>query len=192
MRLRSLPSLATATPRRLTIALAGLLVSIAVAVGSGANFNSVSASPGSLIKTGTLVLTDSRAGQSVVNLSAVKPGTTTSGTVDVNNGGDVPAAVTLAPTNLANLPASNPLSSRLALEVHDLGDPACTVSCPASVTVYSGTLGSMGTLALGTFAAGATHRYTFIVTFADGGPNGADNVYGGAATTVDFLWTGTQ
>ncbi len=60
------------------------------------------------------------------------------------------------------------------------------------MTVFSGTLGSMGTLALGTFPTGATHRYTFTVTFPNGGPNGADNAYGGAATTVDFLWTATQ
>lgn len=169
-----------------------MLVSVSVAVGSGANFNSVSANPTSLIKTGTLVLTDSLAGQSVVNLNAVKPGSTNSGSVDIRNGGNVPAAVTLAPVNLANLPASNPLSSKLTLQLQDLGDPACTISCPPIVTVFSGTLGSMGTLALGTFPTGATHRYTFTVTFPNGGPDGADNVYGGAATTVDFLWTATQ
>jgi hypothetical protein len=50
----------------------------------------------------------------------------------------------------------------------------------------------MGTLALGTFAAGATHRYTFNVTFPDGGTDGADNAYGGASATVDYLWTATQ
>ncbi len=172
--------------------MAALLVSISVAVGSGADFNSVSANPSSLIKTGTLVLTNSLAGQSVVNLNAVKPGSTNSGAVDIRNGGNVPAAVTLAPVNLANLPASNPLSSKLTLQVKDLGDPSCTISCPPPVTVYSGILGSMGTLALGTFPAGATRHYTFSVTFPDGGPNGADNAYGGAATTVDFLWTATQ
>ena len=50
----------------------------------------------------------------------------------------------------------------------------------------------MGTLTLGTFAAGATHQYKFSVTFPDGGSNGADNAYGGATTTVDYLWTATQ
>ena len=60
------------------------------------------------------------------------------------------------------------------------------------MTVYSGTLGSMGTLTLGTFAAGATHQYPFTVTLPDGGSNGADNAYGGATTTVDYVWTATQ
>ena len=64
--------------------------------------------------------------------------------------------------------------------------------CPAAVTIYSGTLGSMGALTLGTFAAGATRQYTFSVTFPDGGSNGADNAYGGAITTVDYVWTATQ
>ena len=49
MRLRSLASLASASPRRLLIALASLLISSAVAVGSGANFNATSANPGTLI-----------------------------------------------------------------------------------------------------------------------------------------------
>ena len=50
----------------------------------------------------------------------------------------------------------------------------------------------MGTVALGTFAAGAKHQYKFSVTFPDGGANGADNAYGGATTTVNYVWTATQ
>jgi spore coat-associated protein N len=188
----SLRSLATASPRRLLIALGGLLVASAVALGSGANFNSTSANRGSLITTGTVVVTDSLPGQSILNLSAIKPGTTNSGAVNITNGGTVPAGFTVAPASLANSPASPALSSKLTLLVQDLGDPSCTVSCPAAVTVYSGALGSMGTLPLGTFAAGETHRYTFSVTFPDGGPGGADNAYGGASITVDYRWTATQ
>lgn len=192
LHLRSLPSLAAASPRKLLIALGALLISSVVAVGSGANFNSSSANPASLITTGTVVVTDSLAGQSILSLSAIKPGATSSGPVNIQNGGNVPASLTLAQANLVNLPASPAFSSKLTLQVQDLGDPACTVSCPNPVTVYSGALGSMGTHALGTFAAGATHRYTFSVTFPDGGSGGADNAYGGASTTVDYQWTATQ
>ncbi len=192
MRLRSLPSIAAASPRKLLIALGALLISSAVAVGSGANFNSTSANPGSLITTGTIVVTDSLAGQSILNLTAIKPGATNTGAVNITNGGNVPAGLTLAPANLVNVPASPALSSKLTLQVQDLGNPSCTVSCPPVVTVYSGTLGSMGVLTLGTYPAGATHRYTFTVIFPDGGPNGADNAYGGATTTVDYQWTATQ
>ena len=192
MRLRSAPSLAAASPRKLLIALGALLISSAVALGSGANFNSTSANPGSLITTGTIVVTDSLAGRSILNVSGMKPGATNSGAVDITNGGNVPASFTLALANLVNVPASPPFSSKLTLLVQDLGDPSCTVSCPAAVTVYSGTLGSMGTLTLGTFAGGATHRYKFSVAFPDGGSGGADNAYGGASTTLDYQWTATQ
>lgn len=190
--LRSLPSHAAASPRKLLIVFGGLVISAAVAVGSGANFNATSANPGTLIQTGTIVVTDSLSGASILNLSAVKPGSTTTGAVNIQNGGNVPAGLTLAPANLVNSPASPPLSSDLTLQIQDLGNPSCTTSCPAAVTVYSGTVGAMGTLALGTYAAGATHRYTFSVTFPDGGSGGADNAYGGASTTVNYVWTATQ
>jgi spore coat-associated protein N len=164
----------------------------AVALGSGANFNATSANPGDFISTGTIVVSDSLAGSSILSVNMLKPGGSTSGTVNIKNGGTAPAGLTLAKTNLVDTPASPALSSKLTLVVSDLGNPSCTVSCPAAVTMYSGTLGSMGTLALGTFAAGATHQYKFSVTFPDGGSNGADNAYGGAITTVNYLWTATQ
>jgi spore coat-associated protein N len=192
MRVLSLSSVATASPRRWLIALAGLMIASVVAIGSGANFKSTSANPGSLITTGTILVTDSLAGQSVLNVSLMKPGGSTSGNVTIENGGNVPARFTLAKANLADTPASPALSAKLTIQIQDLGDPSCTSGCPAAVTVYSGTLGSMGALPLGTFAAGATHQYRFTVTFPNGGSDGADNAYGGASTRVDYTWTATQ
>jgi spore coat-associated protein N len=174
------------------IALGGLVAASAVALGSGANFNATSANPGDFISAGTIVVTDSLAGKSILNVNLLKPGGSTSGTVNIQNGGTAPAGFTLGKTNLVDTPASPALSSKLTLVVSDLGNPSCTVSCPAAVTIYSGALGSMGTLALGTFATGATHQYKFTVTFPDGGSNGADNAYGGAVTTVGYVWTATQ
>ncbi len=117
-------------------------------------------------------------------LNAIKPGHRTPERSTSRTGATSPPPSRWRQVNLANTPASiRRFRASSTLQVKDLGDPACTVSCPAPVTVYSGTLGSMGTLALGTFAAGATHHYTFSVTFPDGGSNGADNAYGGAATT---------
>jgi spore coat-associated protein N len=174
------------------IALGGLVAASAVALGSGANFNSTSANPNDVISTGTIVVTDSLAGRSILSVNMLKPGGSTSGTVNIQNGGTAPAGFTLAKANLVDTPASPAFSSKLTLVVSDLGNPSCTVSCPAAVTMYSGALGSMGTLPLGTFAAGATHQYKFSVTFPDGGSNGADNAYGGAITTVNYVWTATQ
>jgi hypothetical protein len=188
----SLSAIVNASPRRLLIALAGLMVSSAVAIGSGANFNSTSANPGTLITAGTVLVTNSLSGQSVLTVNAIKPGGSSSGTVNIRNGRNVPATFALASANLVDTPASPAFSAKLTLQVQDLGDPSCTSACPAPATVYSGSLGSMATLALGTFAAGAVHQYKFAVTWPDGGSGGADNAYGGASTRVDYRWTATQ
>lgn len=184
-------SLVTASPRRLLIALGGLLIASAVEIGSGANFNATSANPGTLITAGTLVLTNSASGTAVLKASLMKPGGSSTGSVDIENGGNIPATITLAQAGLTNTPASPPLSQKLTLVVQDLGDPACASGCPASVTVYTGAVDSMGTLALGSFAASAVRRYKFTVSFPEG-VDGSDNSYQGATTRVDYVWTATQ
>jgi hypothetical protein len=187
----SLSPIFTASPRRLLLALGALTIASAVAIGSGANFNSTSANPGTLITAGTLVLSDSTSGTALLTAGLMKPGSSSTGTVDIKNGGSVPATVTLAKAALSDTPASPALSGKLALTVQDLGAPSCVSGCPAAVTVYSGALGSMGTLALGSFAASEAHRYRFTVSFPEG-VDGADNSYEGATTKVDMVWTATQ
>ncbi|HEV7943344.1 MAG TPA: hypothetical protein VGP17_11145 [Solirubrobacteraceae bacterium] len=184
-------SMLSASPRRFLFVLGGLTIAIATAVGSGANFNSTSANPGTLITAGTVVVTDSASGASILNANVMQPGESASGAVNIKNGGDVPAAFTLAKAGLTDTPATPALSTKLELEVKDLGDPACVSSCPAPVTVYAGALGAMGTLSLGTFAAGSSHRYTFTVSFPEG-VDGADNAYEGATARVEYIWTATQ
>jgi spore coat-associated protein N len=185
-------SLTTATPQRMLTALGGLIIATAVAVGSGANFNATSATPGNLITAGTLVITNSLPGSSILTAAALKPGASTSGTVTITNGGNLPATFTLAPTGLTDTPTSPAFSAKLTLQLQDLGDPACGSGCPAPVTIYSGALGAMAAQTLGVFAAGASHKYRFTVTFPDGGAGGADNGYGGASTNVTYQWTATQ
>jgi spore coat-associated protein N len=192
MRAALLHPFASTSPRRLLIGLGALMISGAVAIGSGANFNSSSANPGTLITGATILVTDSLPGQSILSAAQLKPGGSVSATVNVKNGGNVPATFQLTTTNLLDIPATPPFSAKLRLEVDDLGDPACSPSCPTPVVLYSGAVNALGTLALGSFAAGATHEYRFTVVFPDGGPGGADNAYGGSSTRVDFRWTATQ
>ncbi len=187
----SLSSLVTASPRRLLIGLGGLTIASAVAVGSAANFNATSTNPGTLITAGTVVVSDSVNGKSILTASLMKPGGSSSGTVDIKNGGSVPVALTLAKAGLSDTPASPALSGKLTLQVQDLGDPACTGTCPNAVTIYEGTLGAMGTLALAELPTAATRRYRFTVSFPEG-VAGADNAYQGATSRVDYLWTVTQ
>lgn len=91
----------------------------------------------------------------------------------------------LSRANLVNSDSANPFSAKLDLVVEDLGDPSAS---PAPVQKYSGKLGAMGTLALGSLPAGAVHRYRFTVGFPDGGSGGADNAYKGDSVTVDYVW----
>lgn len=189
---RALNWLVTASPRRMVIAMGGLVIATAVAVGTGANFNATSVNPNSLITSGSIAVTDSLPGSSILTVNPMKPGASSSATVNITNSGNVTATFALAKANLVDVPASPQFSAKLTLILQDLGDPVCTTGCPTPVTMYSGPLGSMGTVALGTFPAATSHKYKFSVTFPDGGSGGADNAYGGASTRVDYQWTATQ
>jgi spore coat-associated protein N len=176
------------SPRKLLVAMSILTCAGAVAVGSGASFNASSYSPGSLVRAGIVSQSNSNNGQAVLAVPAMAPGTSQSGTLDIKNTGDLSSPFTLTMSNLVDTPATPPFSSKLTMLIADLGDPACVTGCPAAVTKYSGTVGGMGAIALGLFAPGDTHRYRFTVTYPDGGPNGADNAYNGARTTVEYDW----
>jgi spore coat-associated protein N len=178
-----------ANPRKLLGGLGALMIAAALAVGSGANFNSTSANPSNVFSAGTLAQTNTKTNAAVLTATKMKPGDVSTGTVDIKNSGDVSGTFSLAKSNLVDTPASPGLSTKLTLKVEDLGDPTCTTSCPAAVTKYTGTLSAMGTVAMGTFATAEAHRYRFTVTFPDGGLSGADNAYEGATTTADYNWT---
>jgi hypothetical protein len=65
-----------------------------------------------------------------------------------------------------------------------VGATAPTCGDGDDVGRYSGTLGAMGTSALGTFAAGEHHRYRFSVDL----DASADDAYQGDSSTVQFDW----
>jgi hypothetical protein len=180
----------TASPRKVMVGLVGVLAATGIAVGSGANFNSTSANPSNVFSAGTISHTNSKSGAAILTASGMKPGGTATGTVDIKNSGSLSGAFTLAQSNLTNTPASPALSSKLTIVITDLGDPLalCSSSCPV---VYTGTIGGMGTVSLGTYAANEAHRYQFVVTFPDGGTGGADNTYQGSQTSVEYDFTAT-
>ena len=181
----------TASPRKVMAGFVGVLAATGIAVGSGANFNSSSANPSNVFSAGTISHTNSKAGSAILTATGLKPGGTANGTVDIKNTGSVAGAFTLTQSNLTNTPASPALSTKLTIVITDKHDPSCVTSCPADSTVYSGTIGGMGTISLGTFAANETHRYQFVVTFPDGGTGGADNSYQGSQTSVEYDFTAT-
>jgi spore coat-associated protein N len=188
-----LKSLWTASPRKVLVALAGLMIAAALAVGSGANFNSTSANPSNVFTAGTISQSNSKASAAILTASNLVPGNTATGTVDIKNTGSATGTFTLAHTVAVDTPASPGFSKKLTLVVSDLGNPECVSSCPAVVVLYTGLMSAMpSTIALGTFAAAAIHRYQFTVTFPDSGINGADNAYQGASTTVEYNWSSTN
>jgi hypothetical protein len=181
------------SPGALLLGLGTIGLAAALTIGSGADFTSTTANPSNIFTAGTLTHSNSKAGAAVLTGSNMRPGDTASGTVDIKNTGTLSGVFSLAKTVTADSTApANPFATKLTVVITDQGDPTCVVSCPAPLAVYSGTVSGMGTVALGTYAAGATHRYSFVVTFPDGGPNGADNVYQAATTTVLYTWTATS
>jgi spore coat-associated protein N len=198
-------SLWKASPRKVLLAFGALLIVAAVAVGSGANFNSTSANPSNVFTAGTISSSNSKASAAILTASNIVPGNAATGTVDIKNTGSASGRFTLTDTPPVDTPgvalagsgaqrlSKKRLSKKLTLTIVDQGDPTCTTACPAFTMVYTGTIFAQpATIALGTFPAGATHRYVFTMRFPEGGTGGADNAYQGASTTFDYNWFSTS
>jgi hypothetical protein len=179
-------------PKRRLGALAALLAAGAVAVGSGANFTASSANPSNTFATGALSILNSNEGAAVLTANGMRPGDSVNGTVDIKNTGTMSGTFSLARSAITDSDATNPLSAKLTVAVGDCGlwSGATPPSCASPTSIYSGTIAGMtGSRALGSYAVNAQHRYQFVVTFPDGGAGGADNVYQGDNTSVQFDWS---
>jgi hypothetical protein len=181
-----------AQPRTALGALLTLLLATGAVVGSGADFTASSANPANTFASGTLSVANSKSGIAVLSASNLRPGDPAqTGTVDIENDGSLSGAFTLSRGAVDDSDAVNPLSAKLNLTVVDCGafdgstPPTCGDGDDASK--YMGTLADMGTGghaigALGTFAAGAKHRYVFTVAL----DASAGNPYQGGTSTVQF------
>jgi spore coat-associated protein N len=176
------------SPLKLVSALFVLSLAAMMAVASGASFTSTSANAGNIVTAGNLTHSNSESG-AILSVSGLKPNHSDSGTVDIGNTGDTAGVFTLSKSNLVDSDTTDPLSANLKLVVEDLGDPAAPT---APVVKYSGKLGAMGVLGLGTWTSGEAHQYKFTVTFPDGGtpstPDSGDNVFKGDNVKVDYNW----
>jgi hypothetical protein len=180
-----------ANPKRTLTMLAGVLVAVGVAVGSGATFTAQSANPGNTFSSGTLTMSNSLDNAAILTAANMKPGDTAQGTVDIENTGSIAGTFSLSRTNLVDSDGLNPMSQQLDLVVRDCGDfsggtPICDGGDPLR---YSGTLAAMtGSSALGTFAAAEKHRYQFVATFN----SSAGNQYQGDSVSATFQWDAVQ
>lgn len=172
-----------ANPRKALLSLCALAVASAVIFASGANFNSSTANPGNTFTGGNLTHSNSKDGSAILTAAKMKPGESKTGVVDIENTGDIDGVFTLSKAVTAETAG---FASKLALALTDCKSDGCGNANDSSV--YSGSVSGMGAQALGTYAPSDVHRYQYVVTFPDGGLNGADNAYKGATTTVRYDW----
>jgi hypothetical protein len=183
-----------AQPRVALGALITLLLAAGAVVGSGADFTAASANPSNTFTTGTLSMVNSQSGSAVLTASGLRPGNSSSGTVDIQNSGSLSGAFVVSRGTISNSDATNPLTGKLNIVVQDcgafVGSTAPICGDGDDVTKYSGTIADMGTpghtvSALGTFAAGDKHRYQFNVAL----DSSADDNYQGDNASVRFDWS---
>jgi hypothetical protein len=114
----------------------------------------------------------------------MRPGDSVTDTVTLGNTGTVPGDLSLSTSNLLDTPGpgGGALSGELDLVIRDV------TNAGSPVTVYSGKIGALTPVTLGTLAAGASRVYEFRVSFPDAGA-GAENAFQGSAVSVQFDWT---
>jgi hypothetical protein len=180
-------------PRRVLGALATILAAAGLTVASGADFTAQSANPANTFSTGTLSMSNSSDNAAILTASNLRPGDSSTGTVDIANTGSLSGAFTLTKSSVTDTDTANPLSAKLTVVVDDCGTfsgataPSCTNG--DEVVKYTGTLADMSTAghgvsALGSFASNDKHRYRFRVTL----DNSVGNAYQGDSSTAAFAW----
>jgi spore coat-associated protein N len=179
-------------PRRTLGVLATALLAVGVAVGSGANFTAESANAGNLVSAGTLSV--SGPATAILNATNLKPGDTSVSTADIQNTGSLAGTFKLVASDIVDtvgdVAPKSKLSDTATLTVKDCGlfTGATPPSCTGATQKASGLLSTLTSVGLGSFAAGARHRYEMTVTFPDGGA-GADNGYQGASLTAALTFS---
>jgi spore coat-associated protein N len=172
-----------AHPRRTVGALAVVLAAAGITVGSGANFTAHSASPSNVFTAGTLSIVNSKEGSALFTSANLKPGDAPTGIVDIQNTGSVPGTFTLSTSNVVD---TGVLLGQLDLKVEDCGVFTGTTApaCAGATSVYNAKANAVGSVALGSFAPSAKHRYQFTVTM----PTTIANTFQGKTASVEFDW----
>jgi hypothetical protein len=181
-------------PRLALGALLTLLLAAGAVVGSGADFTASSANPSNTFTSGTLTIDNSNEGAAILTAGNLRPaGPAREGVVDIENSGSLDGEFTLERSVPDDSDEDNPMSEKLNVTVVDCGlfdgDTAPDCGDGDDAERYEGTLAEMGTAghevdALGSYAAGAKHRYRFTVAL-DGS---ADDAYQGGSSSVAFTF----
>jgi hypothetical protein len=140
---------------------------------------------------GSMSLTNSNGEGAIFTLTNIAPGYTGEGQVTISNTGTMPGTLSLASADLSDAPGrlGGRLSERLQLRLEEIGSGT-------AAELYSGGLGVMPKLQLGTLTVGEARTYRFLITMLDGGapssPFVGDNLYQQARTNIGYEWTLTE
>ncbi len=164
--------------RRLLVPLATLAAAGALVVGSGADFTSASANSQSVVTSGTLTQSNSRADAAIFNVSNIKPGDTVTGSVTITNTGSLPAKFSVTETDTGNFVDRSLLTMTIT---------------QGGKSIYSGpfggaTLGTAETIDLGTFQKAEARTYEYTVKLAQGAGNNEQ----GKTANAAYAWNAVQ
>jgi Ca2+-binding RTX toxin-like protein len=133
---------------------------------------------------GALSISNSKAGHAILRGTAMRPGSSVSGTVTIANSGDGDGLFELSSSNLVDVPGTGRgrLSERLRLLVEDISDTA------QPVRLYDGSLEALSVVPLGEMRAGERRTYRLTGSLRTSQRRGADNAYEQAASEIEFDW----
>jgi hypothetical protein len=164
---------------RATVLVLALLA--ALSVFAAAHSRDARAQAAALGSTGDVEVANSANGSAIL-AGVLGPGDSLAGTVTISNIGTQAGDFTLALSHLTDTPGPGGgfFSRQLDLAVDDVTAPT------GPVAVYRGKLNSLTPRALGSFAAGGSHVYRFVVSWAAGD---ADQTMAGSSMSVEFDWS---
>jgi len=182
-----------ARSRKLLLTTLVLVASLVVAgFGVFAAFTATTSNTGNSIQSGTVAISDTDAGVAMYVLTNIAPGASNQRCIRVTFTGSLPSTVHLYRSNTV----TNGASFNLLVERGSglsAAYPACTGFVSAA-TVYTGTLGGLGTTyATGPDAKGSTWNtgnqvdYRFTITAVDDPTPNAHTV-ASASGSHDFIW----
>jgi len=158
-------------------------VSVAALAGTYASYTATPTTiSNNAFSTGTLTMSRSGSG-AIFSSSAMKMGDTATGSVTITNTGSLAGVYTLA--------GSSSGSAVLADQLHVVIYKDNDGDSPSKI--YDGSLSSLGSVALGTFAAtNGAHTYSFHIDLPSTGTDAGDNAFQGLTATESFTWSATQ
>lgn len=157
--------------------------SVAAIGGTYANFTATPTTiTSNAFASGTLTMSRSGSG-AVFTASNMKIGDTATGSVTITNTGSLAGVYSLSDA----ITGSAPLAAQIHTVIYKDNDNV------VGSKIYDGSLSSLGTLALGTFAASTgSHVYFFHIDLPTTGTDAGDNAFQGLTSSATFTWSATQ